>query len=77
MSIASTSPPRRIPALKLLAQSLARGSVLHSFAPPFHIAALARFPLERDRSSDEKSRQVKMLERILIAKVSQLSRNSL
>jgi len=38
---------------------------------------LARFPLERNRSSDEKSRQIKELERILIAKVSQLSRNSL
>jgi len=38
---------------------------------------LARFPLERDRSSDKKSRQIQKLERILIAKVSQLLRNSL
>jgi len=39
--------------------------------------ALARFPLERNRSSDEKSRQITTLERILIVKVCQPSRNSL
>jgi len=38
---------------------------------------LARLSLERNRSSDRKSRQNKMLERILIAKVYQLLRNSL
>jgi hypothetical protein len=37
-------------------------------------ASLARFPLERNRSSDKKSRQIDILERILIAKVSQLLR---
>jgi len=36
-----------------------------------------RFPLERNRSSDKKSRQIKKLERILIAKVCQLLWNSL
>jgi hypothetical protein len=39
--------------------------------------ALARFPFERNRSNDKKSRQIKMLERVLIAKVCQLLRNSL
>ena len=38
---------------------------------------LARFPLERNRSSDKKSRKIKTLERILVAKVCQLLRNSL
>jgi len=38
---------------------------------------LARFPLERNRSSDKKSRQIEKLERVLIAKVCQLLRNSL
>jgi len=37
---------------------------------------LARLSLERNRSSDKKSRQIKMLERILIAKVFQLLRKS-
>jgi hypothetical protein len=37
----------------------------------------ARFPLERNRSSDKKSRQFKELEQILVAKVCQLLRNSL
>jgi hypothetical protein len=37
--------------------------------------ALARFPLERNRSSDKGSRQIKKLERILIAKVCQLLRS--
>jgi len=41
------------------------------------LLSLARFPLERNRSSEKKSRQIKMLERILIAKVCQLLRNSL
>jgi len=40
-------------------------------------SAPARFPLERNRSSDKKSRQITKLERILIAKVCQLLRNSL
>jgi hypothetical protein len=31
--------------------------------------SVARFPLERNPSSEEKSRQIKLLERILIAKV--------
>ena len=35
---------------------------------------LARFPLERNRSSDKKSRQIKKLERVLIGKVYQLER---
>src|SRR5208283_5035232 len=35
---------------------------------------LARFPRERNRSSDKKSRQIKKLERVLIAKVYQLER---
>ena len=39
--------------------------------------ALERFPLERKRSNDEKTRQIKKLERVLIAKVYQLLRNSL
>jgi len=43
----------------------------------FSHRALARFPLERNRSSDKKSRQINRLERILIAKVCQLLRNSL
>jgi hypothetical protein len=38
---------------------------------------LARFPLERNRSSDKKWRQIRKLERILIAKVCQFLRNSL
>ena len=37
---------------------------------------LARFPLERNRLSDKKSRQINRLGRILIAKVCQLLRNS-
>jgi hypothetical protein len=37
----------------------------------------ARFPLERNRSSDKKSRQIKELERILIARAYRLLRNSL
>jgi hypothetical protein len=37
-------------------------------------AALARFLLERSRSSDEESRKMYMLERIPIAEVSQLLR---
>jgi hypothetical protein len=40
-------------------------------------SAPARFPLERNRSSDKKSRQITKLERILIAKVCLLLRNSL
>jgi len=43
----------------------------------FATPALARFPLERNRSSEKKSRHIKTLERILIAKVCQLLRNSL
>jgi hypothetical protein len=39
--------------------------------------ALARFPLEWNRSSDKKSRQTNTLERILVAKVCQLLRNAL
>jgi hypothetical protein len=39
--------------------------------------ALARFPLERNRSSDKKSRHIDTLERILIAKVCQLLRDAL
>jgi hypothetical protein len=35
---------------------------------------LARFPLERNRSRDEKSPQIKKLERVLIAKLYQLLR---
>ena len=35
---------------------------------------LARYPRERKRSSDKKSRQIKKLERVLIAKVYQLER---
>jgi len=38
---------------------------------------LARLSLERNRSSDKKSRKIKTLERILVAKVCQLLRNSL
>ncbi len=38
---------------------------------------LARFPLGRNRPSDKKSRQINKLERILVAKVCQLLRNSL
>jgi hypothetical protein len=38
---------------------------------------LARFPLERNRSSDNKSRPINMLERILVAKVCQLLWNAL
>ncbi|ARN81732.1 hypothetical protein B1812_12325 [Methylocystis bryophila] len=38
---------------------------------------LARLPLERKRSSDKESRKIKRLERLLIAKVCQLLRNSL
>ena len=38
--------------------------------------ALARFPFEPNRSNDKKSRQIKMLERVPVAKVCQLSRNS-
>jgi hypothetical protein len=38
---------------------------------------LARFPFERNRSRIKKSRQIKKLERILIAKVYQLLPNSL
>ena len=37
----------------------------------------ARFPLERNRSNDKKSRNINMLERILVAKVCQTLRNSL
>jgi hypothetical protein len=40
-------------------------------------ARLARFPLARNRASDEKARRFKTLERILIAKVYQLLRNAL
>jgi len=40
-------------------------------------SSLARFPLERNRSSDEKTRQIKKLERVLIAKAYLLLRNSL
>jgi hypothetical protein len=43
----------------------------------FSRRALARFPLERNRSSDKESRHFKMLERILFAKVCQLLRDSL
>jgi len=39
--------------------------------------ALARFPLERNRSSDKKSRKINKSERILVAKDCQLLRNSL
>jgi len=38
---------------------------------------LARLSLERNRSSDKKSRKIEKLERILVAKVWQLLRNSL
>ena len=48
-----------------------------AFDPRFAERALARFPLERNRSSDKESRQIKTLERILIAKAYQLLRNSL
>ena len=40
-------------------------------------AGLARFSLERNRSSEKKSRKINKLERILVAKVCQLLRNSL
>jgi len=40
-------------------------------------AALARLSLERTRSSDKKSRKINKLERIIVAKVCQLLRNSL
>jgi hypothetical protein len=39
--------------------------------------ALARFPIERNRSIDEKSRQIKKLERILVEQVYQLVQNRL
>ncbi len=39
--------------------------------------ALARFPFERNRSNDRKSRKIKILERVPAAKVCQLSRNLL
>jgi hypothetical protein len=38
---------------------------------------LARFPVGRNRPNDKKSRQINKLERILVAKVCQLLRNSL
>ena len=38
---------------------------------------LVRFPFERNRSNDKKSRKIKMLEQVLIAKVYQLLRNLL
>lgn len=38
---------------------------------------LARFPLAWNHASDEKSRQIKNLKRILIAKVGQFLRNAL
>ena len=38
---------------------------------PWRRFRLARYPLERNRSSDKKSRQTKKLERMLIAKVCQ------
>jgi hypothetical protein len=41
-----------------------------------HVAP-ARFPIERNRSIEKKSRQIKMLERILVEKVCQLFRNAL
>ncbi len=39
--------------------------------------ALARFPFERNRSNDKKSRKIKILEQVLITKVCQLSRDLL
>jgi len=47
-------------------------SVITSAAERF-----ARFPTERNRSVDKKSRQVKKLEQVLIEKVCQLFRNLL
>jgi len=38
---------------------------------------LARFPTERNRSVDKKSRQIKKLEQVLVEKVYQLFRNLL
>ena len=43
---------------------------------PASPCGLARFPLKRKRLSDKKSRQIKTLERIPIAKVCQLLRSS-
>ena len=40
-------------------------------------APLARFPLAWNHASDKKSRQLKVLERILVAQVCQLVRNAL
>jgi len=42
-----------------------------------HDDSFARFPTERNRSVDKKSRQIEKLERILIEKVCQLFRNAL
>jgi len=57
-------------------KSLERAARENRF-PLFRNRALARFPLKPKRFSDKKSRQIKMLEQILIAKVCQLLRNSL
>jgi len=48
-----------------------------AFAPRHVLGVFARFPLGRNRPSDKKSRKIKMLEQVLIAKVSQLLRNLL
>ena len=46
-------------------------------APPCWALCLARFPFERNCSSDKKSRKIRMLEQVLIANVHQLLRNLL
>ena len=47
------------------------------FIHPITLFHPARFPLERNRSSGKTSRKIEKLERILVAKVCQLLRNSL